>query len=290
MTPDGYDDVRVLLRELDPGPLPDLDVDAIVRGGELERRRRARSRWYAVAAVLVVVAAVGAGLLTLARPEAVGPAAPGGSSSPTPGTSSFRPTPYTPQQWLLYAQTDIDTASSVHVRELLEPDYSSGSIDAVLGATSAIGTITFQGVTSRFVSINGADYVQPAVPIKAGLMTQAQAGGASWVRLSEPYDSRFRIPQGVRSVIGTADASRWSATFGTPRVVDGTPTTAIDTDIRQLQADGEVMTFYLTAEPPYLPLLVVRDGKEIQRFSDWNAPIATPVAPPASEVTTVPGL
>jgi hypothetical protein len=289
MTPDGFDDVRVLLRELDPGPLPDLDVDAIVRGGELERRRRARSRWYAVAAVLVVVAAVGAGLLTLARPEAVGPAAPGGSSSPTPGTSSFRPTPYTPQQWLLYAQPDIDNASSVRVRQLLAPGQSTATVDAVLGPRTADGTVSVDGVTSRYIAVDGVTYVEPAVLVQLGLMSVPPEGTARWVKLS---GQRFRLPSGVRSAGGVnlADGSGMALGYGAARDVDGTPTTVIETQIDAGNGVPARQSYFLRTEAPHLPLLLERDGREIARFSDWNAPIATPVAPPASEVTTVPGL
>lgn len=287
MTPDGYDDVRVLLREADPGPVPFFDVDAILRGGELERRRRARSRWYAVAAVLVLVAAIGAGLLTLAKPEAVGPAAPSGST--TPGTSSFRPTPTTPQQWLLYAQPDIDAASSVRVRQLLAPGVSDARVDVTLGRDSADGTLTTGGVTSRYVAVGGATYVEPAALKALGLVTDAQVGDARWVQLG---GIRFRLPSGVRSAEGVniADGSRFAVGYGTARDVDGTPTTAVETQIDTGNGVVATQTYFLRAEAPHLPLLIERDGKEIARFTDWNAPIVTPVAPPASEVTTVPGL
>ncbi|MFN8167821.1 MAG: hypothetical protein U0S36_03460 [Candidatus Nanopelagicales bacterium] len=289
MTPDGYDDVRVLLRELDPGPLPDLDVDAIVRGGELERRRRARSRWYAVAAVLVVVAAVGAGLLTLARPEAVGPAAPGGSSSPTPGTSSFRPTPYTPQQWLLYAQPDIDDASSVRVVEKLAPGVSDIGIDAVLGRDTAQGVLTVGSTTSRYVAVDGVAYVEPAALLALSLVTPQQVGDARWVRLG---GERFRLPTEVRSAPGTAlaDMPHGEARFGAARTIDGTPATAIETQVDLGDGKVRTQTYYLATEPPRFPLIIELDGEEVARFSDWNAPVTTPVLPPASEVVTVPGL
>jgi hypothetical protein len=289
MTPDGYDDVRVLLRELDPGPLPDLDVDAIVRGGELERRRRARSRWYAVAAVLVVVAAVGAGLLTLARPEAVGPAAPGGTSSP----GTFAPKPFSPQTWLLYAQPGIDAASSVRYQADLgtSPDGVTVSVDTVLGARSAQGTLDADGVTSRYITTrDGVTYVEPAVLVKTGVMKAGDAGSASWVRLSPPSESRFRAPGSVRDTIDVAYFSAMGPEYATPRVVDGRTTKAISVNATEIVPGAKVQTFFLDEQAPYHPLLVERDGRQLARFSDWNAPVTEPVAPPASDVTTVPGL
>ena len=32
------------------------------------------------------------------------------------------------------------------------------------------------------------------------------------------------------------------------------------------------------------------DGREFARYSEWNAPVTTPVAPPESEVVDIPGL
>jgi hypothetical protein len=286
VNPDGFDDVRVLLHELDPGPLPVLDVDAILRGGELERRRRARSQWYAVAAALLVVAAVGAGLLSIARPQAAGPVAP--SPSATPGASSFRPVPQSPDQWLLYAQPDVDAASSVRVVALLSPGFSTATVDAVLGRGTAQGTVSFEGVTSRYISVGGETYVEPAALVKLGFATAAQVGSAAWLRLSPPDQSRFRLPSSVSALYDLAYASRMTPSYGTPRVVDGIATTAIDTNIEGIEAQGKVQTYYLATEAPHLPLLITRDGEELARFSDWNAPVTTPVAPPASEVTTVP--
>jgi hypothetical protein len=288
MNPDGFDDVRVLLHGIDPAPLPVLDVDAILRGGELERRRRARSRWYAVAAALLVVAAVGAGLLSIARPQAAGPVSP--SPSASAGASSFRPVPQSPDQWLLYAQPDVDAASSVHVVALLSPGFSTATVDTVLGRGTAQGTISFEGVTSRYLAVDGQTYVEPAVLVKLGLATDAQVGSAAWVRLGPPDQSRFRPPSTVSALYDLAYASRMSASYGTPRVVDGVATTAIDTDIEGIEAQGKVRTYYLSTEAPHLPMLITQDGEEIARFTDWNAPVTTPVAPPASEVTTVPRL
>lgn len=288
MNPDGFDDVRLLLHDAHPGPLPDLDVDRILRDGARERRRRSRAQWYAVAAVLVVVAAVAATLLTVTRPEALGPS---GSPSPSGASgSTFRPVPQSPDQWLLYAQPAVDEASSVRAVALLYPGYSTATVDAVLGRGSADGTVTFDGVTSRYVAIGGDTYVEPAVLVKLGVIREGDAGAARWVRLGAPDRSRFRVPGRVSALFDLADASRMSATYGTSRVVDGIPTTAIDTNIQGLEAQGEVQTFYLTTEAPHLPLLITRDGTEIARFSDWNAPVATPVAPPASEVVDIPGL
>ena len=291
MNPDGFDDVRLLLRQADCGPLPRLDVEALLRAGERERRRHSRARWYAVAAVLLVVAAVGAGLLTLVRPEAAGPAGRGGSPTPS-GTSSaaFAPMPQSPDQWLLYAQPAVDSASSVHLVELLAPGAGSATVDVVLSPAGADGTVTFQGVTSRYVAVGGVTYVEPAVLVKLGAIREGDAGTARWVRLGPPGTSRLR-PRPPSTIPFTfADASRWSPTYAEPRTVDGVATTAIATNVEGLLATGKVQTFYLTTAAPHLPLLIELDGMEVARFSDWNAPVTTPVAPAASEVVDVPGL
>lgn len=287
MNPDGFDDVRVLLREIDPAPLPVLDVDAILRGGELERRRRARSRWYAVAAALLVVAAVGAGLLSIARPQAAGPVGPGVPSS------TFAPTPFSPQTWLLYAQPGVDAASSVHYAAVLgtSPTGVTLTVDTELGVSSAQGTLDAEGVVSRYLTTSdGVSYVEPAVLVKTGVIKAGEAGSATWVRLSAPLESRFRVPSSVRGVADVGYFSGFDPAYGTSRVIDGTPATAIDTGYDVGDGTVQAQTIYLTTTAPYLPLLVERDGKEVARFTDWNAPVAPPVAPPASEVVAIPGL
>jgi hypothetical protein len=79
-------DVRALLAGLDAGPLPELDVDAIMRGGRRYRRRQAAYR----AVVSLVVVAVAVGVVTGVARLSAGPA-PRPVTSPTP-TSSPGPT------------------------------------------------------------------------------------------------------------------------------------------------------------------------------------------------------
>ena len=287
MTTDGFDDVRLLLHDAHPGPLPDLDVESILREGARLRRRTTRDRWLAVAAAVLVVAGAGVAVAQISRPAPVGP------SDPSTPSAGFAPKPFSPETWLLYSQTGIDAASSVHfVGELgTSPDGVTMSVDAVLGQRSAQGSLDAEGVTSRYLTTaDGVTYVEPAALVKAGVITAGDAGSASWVRLSPPSQSRFRAPGSVRGAVNVADFYRWDPGYAEPRVIGGRATVAISIDASQIAPRAKTQTFFFDEQAPYLPLLIERDGRQIATFSDWNAPVTTPVAPPASDVVDIPGL
>lgn len=284
MNPDGFDDVRLLLRDADPGPLPDLDVDAILRDGVRARRRATAERWLAAAAVVVVLGGAAAGIAYLERPAQVYTAGP--SASSTTGTV---PEPLSADQWLLYGQLGIDAASSVrYVGELgTTPDGTVVTVDTVLGRGTAQGTVTAGGATSRYLTVGGRTYMEPAALLELGLVPASAVDGAAWVVLG---GERFRVPTGVPGPAGTADASRMNPVLVEQRVVDGTATQGISTVWDDGSGTLGKRVFYLEADRPYRPLLVTIDGREVSRFSEWNAPVSTPVAPPAADVVDVPGL
>lgn len=78
-------DVLSLLAGLDVGPLPELDIDAIMRGGHRYRRRQAVHRGLASLVVVVVAAAV---VLTVARLSGSPAAQPVTGPNPTTSASS----------------------------------------------------------------------------------------------------------------------------------------------------------------------------------------------------------
>jgi hypothetical protein len=246
-----------------------------------------RDRWLAAAAVVLVLAGAGAAVAQISRPEAVSP------SDPITPSGSFAPKPFSPQTWLLYAQPGIDAASSVHYKAELgtSPNGVTVSVDTILGLRSAQGTLDAEGVTSRYITTtDGVTYVEPAALVKAGIIKSGDGGSATWVRLSPPSESRFRAPSSVRDTVDVGYFSSFDPVYGTPRVVDGRATQAISVNVAQVVAGATIRTFYLDQQPPYLPLLIDDDGRVSARFTDWNAPVTTPVAPPASEVIDIPGL
>ena len=171
------------------------------------------------------------------------------------------------------------------------PDGVVVSVDTVLGVRSAQGSVIADGVTSRYLTTpDGVTYVEPAALVKAGIIKAGDAGSASWVRLSPPPETRFGVPGSVRATVDLAYFSSWKPEYATSRVIDGRATTAISVDATNLDPEAKVQTFYLDQQPPYLPLLIERDGREFARYTDWNAPITSPVAPPESEVVDIPGL
>ena len=82
MTEPSERDVRALLAGLDAGPLPELDVDAVMRGGRRYRRRQTTYRSVASLAVVLVAIGIVAGVARLSA----GPA-PRPVTSPTPASS-----------------------------------------------------------------------------------------------------------------------------------------------------------------------------------------------------------
>lgn len=92
MTDPDVDRASAYFRTFDLGPLPDLDLDAVVRGGHRRRRLIAVDRALALAAVVVLLA--GAGVVLSRASGPTGPtvtAPPGPASTSAPAPSSSEP-------------------------------------------------------------------------------------------------------------------------------------------------------------------------------------------------------
>ena len=100
MTEPSERDFRSLLAGLEVGPLPELDVDAIMRGGRRYRRRQAAYRSIVSLAVLLIAVGVVVGVARQSGGAALRPVdspTPNGSPSPSDSarlsaTGSFTPT------------------------------------------------------------------------------------------------------------------------------------------------------------------------------------------------------
>jgi hypothetical protein len=85
---------RARVKEFDLGPVPDIDLEAVLRAGHRQRRRLIADRVLAVAALLILVIGLGVGVTHLGtQPDpAVGPTPTAAAPDVTPTTESPSPT------------------------------------------------------------------------------------------------------------------------------------------------------------------------------------------------------
>jgi hypothetical protein len=91
-----FDEVRARLQRFDLGPLPDIDLDDVVRRGHSHRRRAFAERVLAVAAVAALIVGVAVAVPHLGRepePPVVVSPTPTSTGAPTPTPSDPSPTP-----------------------------------------------------------------------------------------------------------------------------------------------------------------------------------------------------
>lgn len=124
------EDVRALLAGFDAGPVPELDVDAIMRGGRRYRRRHTVYRGVATLAAVAVVGGVFVASTQLVRHRVVLPATTSSAPAPSPSATAV--------------------GTSCTAAELIAEQTSSG---AGMSQPFAIITVTNRG--SRACTLTG---------------------------------------------------------------------------------------------------------------------------------------
>jgi hypothetical protein len=263
---------RTLLRRFDLGPLPELDLDEVMRRGRRRRRSIAASR---VAAVVAVAVVVGVGFATLhGRSE----------STPSPvSTVNPTPSPSTAAERVTAVMNAVNTATSVHV---LAQFPQGSSLDVVVTQHGALGTLTYKGKTYTYLAVGGG--VDFAVYIKGdgfddyGMLTPAQVATmhGRWVDVTQQGG-------GPGPFMNLAMLSQWfypshgnTTTLGQTKSIDGTSTIAMVNG----GMDTTPPTTYVEINAPYRPVLV-QYPSDSWTFSQWNAPAPTlPAAPAPADV------
>jgi hypothetical protein len=274
---DEHDDIRALLRAVDPGETPAFDADVLMARGGRSRRVRRLDRWLAVAASVAILVGVGVGVAHLAGSPTPPLQSPSPSHTPSVAPS---PAPTDASQYLAAAQSAIRTAHSVR---FVAQVGGGGVLDVVVDPHYARGTLTAKGLTSRYVADASHVYIEPAALAAIGMLSAddvAKAHGR-WIAmigvapLNEARTSYWVAASldhlaWPRPTLGTAPNDMvFHFTLTLTRTIAGTP-------------------WYLTVDraAPYRPV-TLRIGSvrtSSAAFSEWDAPVVPPTFPAADDI------
>jgi hypothetical protein len=266
---DEYDDIRTLLRSVDPGAVPEFDATRLIARGSRSRRARRWDRWLAVAAAVLLIGGVAIGVAHLGSPVP----APQQSNSPTPV-----PRPTTASQYLAAAQQAVRTATSVHV----VTGVGRGLIDVVVSPHYAVGTIGSNGVTSPYVADADHVFVQPLVLMAMGYLSadDVKAARGRWIDMigASPLN-QFRTSFWVAASL---DDTSWPRPEG--------PSLSNDVGRSRASITRTVGSYNwqldMSNAAPYRPSdLRIGDAPIAQTtFTDWDAAATPPTFPAANDV------
>jgi hypothetical protein len=257
-----------LLREFDLGPLPDLDLDELIRRGHRARRIRTVDR---LAAVVAIVAVVCGGAVVVTRQLEQHRASPPVTHlGPTPTTTA---SPTTAAEREATAKAAILTAVSVHVHFVFD---IFTTLDVVVTQTGAVGTLTHSGKSSPYLGVNDALYVKGDALV-GFLLQDAQftAANGRWMLMTNyaPLNS-YRNLKALAQSLSTPYGTR-PPTLGHTQNIQGTATIGL--------VNTAGATMYVAISAPYVPYLVTnQNGTPVETLSNWNAtapPIAAAPAP-----------
>ena len=275
--PSDWSDVKSFVQEFDLGPLPFLDLDEVVRRGGRQRQVRRVDRWIAVAAAAALVAGVGVGAAHLSGPSTTHQ--PAASLSPTP-TPTPTPSPSTGGQRLLTARSATISATSVHVKELLGVGLS---LDVIVTANGAQGTLLGQGKTSVVLSVGDQIYIKGPVSMPPFLPdSQIAAADGKWILVTS-IGSLFDVHTLYRLGWSFTPYGIPDPTLGSTRDIDGIPTIGLVTQ--------QNFRLYVGVNPPYRPYLVeTTPYPTYATYTDWNAPTSPLPSSPSPNDVYVPVL
>jgi hypothetical protein len=255
---------RSLLREFDLGPLPDLDLDELIRRGHRARRIRTLDRWATVAIVAVVCAGTVVVTGQLGQHRSSSPVTHLG---PTPSPTA---SPTTAAERQANATASILTAVSVHVHRVFD---SLTTLDVVVTQTGAVGTLTHAGKSSPYLGVNDALYVKGDALVGFLVQdTQFSAAHGRWMLMTSyaplnNYRNLKALAQSLSTPSGTPPP-----TLGHTQSIQGTTTIGL--------VNTAGATMYVDVTAPYVPYLVTnQNGTPVETLSNWNA--TAPRIPPA---------
>jgi hypothetical protein len=255
-------EARAMLHDFDLGPLPPLDLDQVIHRGHRHRQVVAIQ---VCAAVVVAVAAVGAGIVTVhGRLAHTPPPAATVTPTPSPTTATARVTA---------AMNAMTAADSVHVVAQLGRGIT---LDVVVTQAGAVGTLTEPGKSATYLGVGDALYIKNTKgDLLADVFLPAAGSHGRWTLLTGAGSVNTCMNLSIlRDFLyppyGTA------ATLGQRKTVNGVPTIGI------VDAGAHEFVEYVEVDPPYRPVLLeTPDHLTSWTLSDWNAP--TPSLPAAPD-------
>jgi hypothetical protein len=265
-------EARAVLHGFDLGPLPQLDLDDVVRRGHRRRRVVAAQT---VAASVVVALVVGVGFAA-AHGRLTGTPPPTSTVSPTPTAS-----PSTAVERLTAVMDAVAGASSVHVVSQLGGPGGGSTLDVVVTKDGALGTFTHAGKTAVYLGVGGNVYMKGAALAGSTLPlqdSQIAAAGDRWFLMTHGFSTYMDLTELSRSFYPLHGATPM---LGATRTIDGTRTVAVT----QPGTDN-IFVWYLEQDAPYRPVLIeTPDHILTTTFDDWDAPAPTlPSAPAPADV------
>ncbi len=263
-------EARAMLHDFDLGPLPPLDLDQVIRRGH---RRRQAVAIQLCAAVVVAVAAVGAGIVTVHGRLAHTPP-PAATVTPTP-----TPSPTTADQRVTAVMNAMTAADSVHVVAQLGRGIT---LDVVVTQAGAEGTLTERGKSAIYLGVGDALYIKNT---KGDLLTDlfppAGAAHGRWALMTGGTGSPWMNLAILRDSL--YPSTGMTVTLGQTRTINGIPTIGIVS-----HGGGQIgeRVEYVEMDAPYLPVLLESaDHLSSWTLSDWNAPAPSlPAAPAPADV------